>query len=128
VMCGRKGQDRAAAWERIASRQGALGIPTGSRDASSQAVIPSWRRLLVSAYRRIRAEYSDDQAEEGAERLTQASRSRGDARRARAECPYRMYPRLVRRPSWAEHVTTHRAASQRARRSGEKLFTTCNPR
>src|SRR5215208_2412481 len=68
------GQSPPAAWERIAvTGKARSAIRRASRDAVRKQYSELGRRLLVSAFRRIEQDYSDDKLKKGLARLTQKS-------------------------------------------------------
>jgi guanosine-3',5'-bis(diphosphate) 3'-pyrophosphohydrolase len=117
-----KGQTPPAAWERIAvTGKARSAIRRASRDAVRRQYSELGRRLLVSAFRRIEQEYSDDKLKKGLQRLTQKSIDEVHAAVGRGELPVSDVIRaIVPEAELAEHVTTPRKPSPRPRAQGEE--------
>jgi GTP pyrophosphokinase len=83
-----KGQTPPAAWERIAvTGKARSAIRRASRDAVRRQYSELGQRLLVSAFRRIGHDYSDDKLRKGLSRLTQKSVEEVHASVGRGELP-----------------------------------------
>ena len=90
-----KGQTPPAAWERIAvTGKARSAIRRAAREALRKQYSELGRRLLVSAFRRVGQEYTDDKVKKGLHRLTQKSVEEVfAARRPRRAADQRRHPR-----------------------------------
>ena len=87
-MLTAKGQTPPAAWERIAvTGKARSAIRRAARDALRKQYSELGRRLLVSAFRRVGQEYTDDKLKKGLHRLTQKSVDEVLAAVGRGELP-----------------------------------------
>ena len=83
-----KGQTPPAAWERIAvTGKARSAIRRAAREALRKQYSELGRRLLVSAFRRVGQEYTDDKLKKGLHRLTQKSIDEVFAAVGRGELP-----------------------------------------
>ena len=83
-----KGQTPPAAWERIAvTGKARSAIRRAAREALRKQYSELGRRLLVSAFRRVGQEYTDDKVKKGLHRLTQKSIDETFAAVGRGELP-----------------------------------------
>jgi GTP pyrophosphokinase len=83
-----KGQTPPAAWERIAvTGKARSAIRRAARDALRKQYSELGRRLLVSAFRRVGQEYTDEKLKRGLARLTQKSIEEVHATVGRGELP-----------------------------------------
>jgi GTP diphosphokinase / guanosine-3',5'-bis(diphosphate) 3'-diphosphatase len=91
-----KGQTPPAAWERVAvTGKARSSIRRAARDALRRQYSELGRRLLVSAFRRIGQEYSDERLKKGLARLTQKSIEDVHAGVGRGELPVKDVIRAV---------------------------------
>ena len=91
-----KGQTPPAAWERIAvTGKARSSIRRAARDALRKQYSELGRRLLVSAFRRIGQDYSDEKLKKGLSRLTQKSVEEVHAGVGRGELPVKDVIRAV---------------------------------
>ena len=91
-----KGQTPPAAWERIAvTGKARSSIRRAARDALRRQYSELGRRLLVSAFRRIGQDYSDEKLKKGLVRLTQKSVEEVHAGVGRGELPVKDVIRAV---------------------------------
>jgi len=91
-----KGQTPPAAWERVAvTGKARSSIRRAARDALRRQYSELGRRLLVSAFRRIGQEYSDEKLKRGLSRLTQKSIEEVHAGVGRGELPVKDVIRAV---------------------------------
>ncbi len=91
-----KGQTPPAAWERIAvTGKARSSIRRAARDALRRQYSELGRRLLVSAFRRIGQDYSDEALKRGLSRLTQKSVEEVHAGVGRGELPVKDVVRAV---------------------------------
>jgi len=91
-----KGQTPPAAWERVAvTGKARSSIRRAARDALRRQYSELGRRLLVSAFRRIGQEYSDERLKKGLARLTQQSIEDVHAGVGRGELPVKDVIRAV---------------------------------
>jgi len=91
-----KGQTPPAAWERIAiTGKARSSIRRAARDALRKQYSELGRRLLVSAFRRIDQEYSDEKLKKGLARLSQKSVEEVHATVGRGELPVKDVIRAV---------------------------------
>ena len=91
-----KGQTPPAAWERIAvTGKARSSIRRAARDALRKQYSELGRRLLISAFRRVGQEYSDEKLRKGLERLTQKSVEEVHATVGRGELPVKDVIRAV---------------------------------
>ena len=91
-----KGQTPPAAWERIAvTGKARSSIRRAARDALRRQYSELGRRLLVSAFRRVGQDYSDDKLKKNLARLTQKSVEEVHAGVGRGELPVKDVIRAV---------------------------------
>ena len=91
-----KGQTPPAAWERIAvTGKARSSIRRAARDALRRQYSELGRRLLVSAFRRIGQDYSDDRLRRNLGRLTQKSVDEVHASVGRGELPVKDVIRAI---------------------------------
>jgi len=91
-----KGQTPPAAWERIAvTGKARSSIRRAARDTLRKQYSELGRRLLVSAFRRVGQEYSDEKLKKGLVRLTQKSVEEVHATVGRGELPVKDVIRAV---------------------------------
>jgi GTP diphosphokinase / guanosine-3',5'-bis(diphosphate) 3'-diphosphatase len=91
-----KGQTPPAAWERIAvTGKARSAIRRAARDALRKQYSELGRRLLVSAFRRVGQDYSDEKLKKGLPRLTQKSIEEVYATVGRGELPVKDVIRAV---------------------------------
>jgi GTP diphosphokinase / guanosine-3',5'-bis(diphosphate) 3'-diphosphatase len=117
-----KGQTPPAAWERIAvTGKARSAIRRATRDAVRKQYSELGRRLLVSAFRRIEQEYSDDRLKKALHRLTQKSIDEVHAAVGRGELPVSDIIRaIVPEGELAEQVAKPRKPPRRPRGQGEE--------
>ena len=119
-----KGQTPPAAWERIAvTGKARSSIRRAARDALRQQYSELGRRLLVSAFRRIGQDYSDEKLKKGLSRLTQKSVEEVHAGVGRGELPVKDVIRAVVPEAELDQQPPRRASAAaasaaRARRAG----------
>jgi guanosine-3',5'-bis(diphosphate) 3'-pyrophosphohydrolase len=110
-----KGQTPPAAWERIAvTGKARSSIRRAARDAVRRQYSELGRRLLVSAFRRVGQDYSDDQLRKNLGRLTQKSLDEVHAAVGRGELPVKDVIRAV--VPEAEFATVPPPAPRKRRR------------
>ncbi len=91
-----KGQTPPAAWERIAvTGKARSAIRRAARDALRRQYSELGRRLLVSAFRRVGQEYTDEKLKKGLARLSQKSLEEVHAAVGRGELPVKDVVRAV---------------------------------
>ena len=117
-----KGQTPPAAWERIAvTGKARSSIRRAARDALRRQYSELGRRLLVSAFRRIGQDYSDDQLKKALARLTQKSVEEVHAAVGRGELPVKDVIRaVVPEAELAEVPVGPRKRRRRERGQGEE--------
>src|SRR5262249_20767986 len=109
-----KGQTPPAAWERVAvTGKARSSIRRAARDALRRQYSELGRRLLVSAFRRIGQEYSDERLKKGLARLTQKSIEDVHAGVGRGELPVKD---VIRAVVPAAELTEQAAPRKRSRR------------
>ncbi len=91
-----KGQTPPAAWERVAvTGKARSSIRRAAREALRKQYSELGRRLLVSAFRRVKQEFADDKLKKGLHRLTQKSIEEVFAAVGRGELPVNDVVRAV---------------------------------
>src|SRR5215472_4913406 len=119
-----KGQTPPAAWERIAvTGKARSSIRRAARDALRRQYSELGRRLLVSAFRRIGQEYSDERLKKGLARLTQKSIEDVHAGVGRGELPVKDVIRaVVPEAELAEQVVPRKRSRRERGQSEEGWF------
>jgi GTP diphosphokinase / guanosine-3',5'-bis(diphosphate) 3'-diphosphatase len=116
-----KGQTPPAAWERIAvTGKARSSIRRAARDALRRQYSELGKRLLVSAFRRIGQDYSDDRLKKGLSRLTQKSVEEVHAGVGRGELPVKDVIRAVAPDAELVQPTAPRKPSRRERSQSEE--------
>jgi GTP diphosphokinase / guanosine-3',5'-bis(diphosphate) 3'-diphosphatase len=117
-----KGQTPPAAWERIAvTGKARSSIRRAARDALRKQYSELGRRLLVSAFRRIGQEFSDEKLKKGLLRLTQKSVEEVHAAVGRGELPVKDVIRaVVPEAELEKDAAAPRKRSRRERGQGEE--------
>jgi GTP pyrophosphokinase len=116
-----KGQTPPAAWERIAvTGKARSSIRRAARDALRKQYSELGRRLLVSAFRRIGQDYSDEKLKKGLSRLTQKSVEEVHAGVGRGELPVKDVIRAVVPEAELVAQAAPRKPSRRERGQGEE--------
>jgi GTP pyrophosphokinase len=117
-----KGQTPPAAWERIAvTGKARSSIRRAARDALRKQYSELGRRLLVSAFRRIGQDYTDEMLKKGLSRLSQKSIEEVHATVGRGELPVKDVIRaVVPEAELNEQAAKPRKLSRRERGQGEE--------
>ena len=117
-----KGQTPPAAWERIAiTGKARSSIRRAARDALRKQYSELGRRLLVSAFRRVGQDYSDEKLKKGLPRLSQKSVEEVHATVGRGELPVKDVIRaVVPEAELTEEAAKPRKKSRRERTQGEE--------
>jgi GTP diphosphokinase / guanosine-3',5'-bis(diphosphate) 3'-diphosphatase len=117
-----KGQTPPAAWERIAvTGKARSSIRRAARDALRKQYSELGRRLLVSAFRRVGQEYSDEELKKGLSRLSQKSLEEVHATVGRGELPVKDVIRaVVPETELKEQAAAPRKLNRRERTQGEE--------
>jgi GTP pyrophosphokinase len=117
-----KGQTPPAAWERIAvTGKARSSIRRAARDALRKQYSELGQRLLVSAFRRIGQEYSDEKLKKGLSRLSQKSVEEVHATVGRGELPVKdVIQAVVPESELAEQSAKPRKLTRRERAQGEE--------
>jgi GTP pyrophosphokinase len=117
-----KGQTPPAAWERIAvTGKARSSIRRAARDALRKQYSELGQRLLVSAFRRIGQEYSDEKLKKGLPRLSQKSVEEVHATVGRGELPVKdVIQAVVPESELAEQSAKPRKLTRRERAQGEE--------
>ncbi len=117
-----KGQTPPAAWERIAvTGKARSSIRRAARDALRKQYSELGRRLLVSAFRRVGQEYSDEELKKGLSRLSQKSLEEVHATVGRGELPVKDVIRaVVPEAELKEQTAAPRKLNRRERTQGEE--------
>jgi GTP pyrophosphokinase len=117
-----KGQTPPAAWERIAvTGKARSSIRRAARDALRKQYSELGQRLLVSAFRRIGQEYSDEKLKKGLPRLSQKSVEEVHATVGRGELPVKdVILAVVPEAELAEQSAKPRKLIRRERAQGEE--------
>jgi GTP pyrophosphokinase len=116
-----KGQTPPAAWERVAvTGKARSSIRRAARDALRRQYSELGRRLLVSAFRRIGQDYSDERLKKGLIRLTQKSIEDVHAGVGRGELPVMDVIRAVVPEAELSHQPAPRKRNRRERSQSEE--------
>ncbi|HEY7086150.1 MAG TPA: bifunctional (p)ppGpp synthetase/guanosine-3',5'-bis(diphosphate) 3'-pyrophosphohydrolase [Hyphomicrobiaceae bacterium] len=116
-----KGQTPPAAWERVAvTGKARSSIRRAARDALRRQYSELGRRLLVSAFRRIGQDYSDEWLKKGLARLTQKSIEDVHAGVGRGELPVKDVIRAVVPEAELSEQAVPRKRSRRERSQSEE--------
>ena len=117
-----KGQTPPAAWERIAvTGKARSSIRRAARDALRKQYSELGRRLLVSAFRRVGQDYSDEKLKKGLPRLSQKSVEEVHVTVGRGELPVKdVIHAVVPEAELAEEAAKPRKRSRRERAQGEE--------
>ena len=116
-----KGQTPPAAWERIAvTGKARSAIRRAAREALRRQYSELGRRLLISAFRRVGQEYTDDKLKKGLHRLTQKSTEDVFAAVGRGELPINDVVRaIVPEAELANQTASRRKPGRFQRSQGE---------
>src|SRR5262244_3045663 len=119
-----KGQTPPAAWERVAvTGKARSSIRRAARDALRRQYSELGRRLLVSAFRRIGQDYTDEKLKKGLARLTQKSTEDVHAGVGRGELPVKDVVRaVVPEAELAEQVVPRKRSRRERGQSEEGWF------
>jgi len=119
-----KGQTPPAAWERVAvTGKARSSIRRAARDALRRQYSELGRRLLVSAFRRIGQDYTDEKLKKGLSRLTQKSIEDVHAGVGRGELPVKDVIRaVVPEAELAEQVVPRKRSRRERGQSEEGWF------
>ena len=119
-----KGQTPPAAWERVAvTGKARSSIRRAARDALRRQYSELGRRLLISAFRRIGQEYTDEKLKKGLSRLTQKSIEEVYAGVGRGELPVKDVIRaVVPEAELAEQVAPRKRSRRERGQSEEGWF------
>jgi len=116
-----KGQTPPAAWERVAvTGKARSSIRRAARDALRRQYSELGRRLLVSAFRRIGQDYSDERLKKGLARLTQKSIEDVHAGVGRGELPVKDVIRAVVPEAELSEQAVPRKRNRRERSQSEE--------
>ena len=117
-----KGQTPPAAWERVAvTGKARSSIRRAAREALRKQYSELGRRLLASAFRRVKQEFADDKLKKGLHRLTQKSIEEVFAAVGRGELPVNDVVRaVVPEADLAKYVPARRKPGGSQRGQGEE--------